>query len=128
MQKKRKLVGLYNELLKNNDFLTTPIEGNDNLHVYQTYAITLDKKIDRNKLILSLKNDNIQTQIGTYASHIQPVYKSKDKCPNSLFLYNHSLALPLYYELKDKEVEFVVKKLNYYIKKQLECKNGKFEK
>lgn len=117
--KKRELVAFYNRLLENNKFITIPIEQKYNHHVYQTYAIVLDKRIDRNKLILSLREDDIQTQFGTYSSHIQPVYKSKDKCPNSLFLFNYSLALPLYYELKVKEVEFVVEKLNYHINKQI---------
>jgi len=120
LEKKRKLVKLYNKLLENNKFITIPIEQKYNYHVYQTYAIVLDKKIDRNKLILFLRDDGIQTQIGTYASHIQPVYKSEDKCPNSLFLYNQSLALPLYYELKEEEVTYVVEKIEFHIKKQLE--------
>jgi len=120
LKKKRKLVNLYNKLLENNKFIITPIEEKYNYHVYQTYAIVLDKKINRNKLIVSLRDDGIQTQIGTYASHIQPVYNSKDICPNSLFLYNQSLALPLYYELKEEEVAYVVDKLEFHIKKQME--------
>jgi len=128
LEKKRKLVNLYNKLLENNKFITTPIEQKYNYHVYQTYAIVLDKKIDRNKLVVSLRDDGIQTQIGTYASHIQPVYNSKDICPNSLFLYNQSLALPLYYELKEEEVAYVIDKLEFYIKEQLENKNGNIKR
>lgn len=119
LEKKRELVILYNKLLENTKYVTIPVEPENNYHVYQTYAIVLDKRIDRNNIILSLREDDIQTLFGTYSSHIQPVYKSKDKCPNSLFLFNHSLTLPLYYELKVKEVEFVVEKLNYRIQKQL---------
>ncbi len=119
LQKRRSLVNLYNKLLGNNEFITLPIEHKNNYHVYQTYAILLDKKIDRNKLVLSLRAEGIQTQIGTYASYIQPVYKSDDKCASSLFLFDHSLALPLYYQLRKKEVEFVVEKLNCHIKKQM---------
>ncbi|MBE3128525.1 MAG: DegT/DnrJ/EryC1/StrS aminotransferase family protein, partial [Actinobacteria bacterium] len=95
---------------------------------YQTYAVVFDKIIDRNKLIVSLRDDGIQTQIGTYASHIQPVYNSKDVCPNSLFLYNQSLALPLYYELKEEEVTYVIDKLEFRIKEQLENINGNLKR
>ena len=88
----------------------------------------MDKKINRNKLIISLRDDGIETQIGTYASHIQPVYQSKDICPNSLFLYNQSLALPLYYELKEEEVAYVVEKLEFHIKEQLEDINDNIKR
>jgi perosamine synthetase len=119
LNKKRNLVNLYNGLLESNNFLTTPIEEKNKLHVYQNYAVVLDEKINRDKIILGLKEDGIQTQIGTYASHIQPVYNSDDLCPNSLFLFNQSLSLPLYYELQEDEVKYVVEKLNTNIMMQL---------
>jgi dTDP-4-amino-4,6-dideoxygalactose transaminase len=52
---------------------------------------------------VTLTKKGVQTQIGTYASHIQPVYNSTDKCPNSLDIFNMSLALPMYYMLKEEE-------------------------
>lgn len=121
LEKKRNLVQKYNGLFKNNPFVKPPIELENNYHVYQTYAVTLDEKIDRYKIILSMKEDEIQTQIGTYSSFIQPIYKSNDKCPNSFYLYNHSLALPLYYEMTEEQVDIVVERLNHHIKKQLEA-------
>jgi len=65
----------------------------------------VDKRINRNKLIEILVKKGIQTQIGTYASHIQPVYNSSDKCPNSLEIFNRSLALPMYYMLKEEDID-----------------------
>jgi len=122
VERKRTIAALYNNLLENNEFISIPYEAPNNYHIYQTYAITLDKRINRDKLILSLKSEGIQTQIGTYASHIQPVYNSKDKCPNSLFLFRQSLALPLYYELSEKQSCYVAEKLNYHINKQISGK------
>ena len=58
----------------------------------------------------------IQTQIGTYASHIQPVYNSTDKCPNSLEIFDKSLALPMYYMLNEEDIDGVAA----YLKKALE--------
>lgn len=119
VEKKRTIVALYNNLLENNEFISIPYEAQENYHIYQTYAINLDKKINRDKIILSLKSEGIQAQIGTYASHIQPVYNSKDKCPNSLLLFRQSLALPLYYELSQEQCRFVVEKLIFHINKQI---------
>jgi perosamine synthetase len=80
-------------------------------HVYQSYVVGLHPAIDRNAVIFSMKKDDIQCQIGTYASHIQPVYRTNDQCPNSKFLFDHSLALPLYYEMTDQDVAVVAEKL-----------------
>jgi perosamine synthetase len=117
--KKRELASHYNTLLRNNKYLTVPFECNNCFHIYQTYAIVLDEKINRNKLILSMGQDKIQTQIGTYASYIQPVYNSSDFCPNSLFLFNHSIALPFYYELTEDQIKYVVERLISNIDKQI---------
>jgi dTDP-4-amino-4,6-dideoxygalactose transaminase len=57
----------------------------------------------------------IQTQIGTYSSHIQPVYNSSDKCPNSLKVYNHALALPLFYSLTEDMIDYATKILKQTI-------------
>jgi len=69
-----------------------------------------------NKLIETLMKKGIQTQIGTYASHIQSVYNSEDKCPNSLEIFNRSLALPMYYILKEEDIDMAA----LYLKKALE--------
>ena len=119
IEKKRILVKKYNELFLNNEFITIPKEGEKQFHIYHTYAVVLSTEINRDKIIVSLREENIQTNIGTYASHIQPVYESTDVCPNSLYLFQHSLALPLYYELEIEDIEYVVEKLNFHIKKQL---------
>jgi dTDP-4-amino-4,6-dideoxygalactose transaminase len=74
-------------------------------HIYQSYIALIDKHINRNKLIELLMKKGVQTQIGTYASHIQPVYDSNQKCPNSLEIFNRSLALPLYYKLGEEDID-----------------------
>jgi perosamine synthetase len=121
LEHKRKLVALYNSLLKNTANVITPVESEHCFHAYQTYAVVLNEWIERNALIMTLRKDGIQTTIGTYASHIQPVYdltEGEDSCPNSLHLFKHSLALPLYYTLTEDEVRFIVERLNYHINKQ----------
>ncbi|NQE52257.1 hypothetical protein C5S29_01590 [ANME-1 cluster archaeon GoMg3.2] len=43
--------------------------------------------------------------IGDEKHHIQPMYNSNDKCPNSLDIFNRSLALPMYYMLKEEDID-----------------------
>jgi dTDP-4-amino-4,6-dideoxygalactose transaminase len=33
------------------------------------------------------------------------VYNAKDKCPNSLDIFNRSLALPMYYRLREEDID-----------------------
>ena len=62
-------------------------------------------KINRNAVIEKMAEEGIQTQIGTYASHIQPVYRYKKKCRVSFDIYNRAIALPHYYSLNNKDID-----------------------
>ena len=105
IEKKRNLAKLWDEKLQEIEYIDSPLVSKNVKHIYQTYASLVDKRINRNKLIETLMKKGIQTQIGTYASHIQPVYDSKDKCPNSLEIFESSLALPMYYNLEEKDID-----------------------
>jgi dTDP-4-amino-4,6-dideoxygalactose transaminase len=119
LEKKRQLAAVYDGLLKDNEWIIPPLAGKDFMHVYQSYVVLLREPVDRNALIVSLRAEGVQTQIGTYSSHIQPVYGSKDECPNSRHLHNHALALPLYYEMSTGQVSSVVEMLHKHIQIQL---------
>ena len=80
-------------------------------HVYQSYVVLVDDGIDRNSLIVKLKERGVQTNIGTYASHIQPVYYTDSNCHNSFEIYKRSLALPMYYGLTTEDIDYAVEKI-----------------
>ena len=105
IERKRELAKYWDEKLREIEFIKPPYVSENVKHIYQSYVALVDKRINRNKLIETLLKKGIQTQIGTYASHIQPVYNSGDKCPNSLEVFNMSLALPMYYMLKEEDID-----------------------
>jgi len=107
IERKRELAKYWDEKLQEIEFIEPPYVSENVKHIYQSYVALVDKRINRNKLIEILVKKGIQTQIGTYASHIQPVYNSKDKCPNSLEIFNRSLALPMYYVLRKEDIDIV---------------------
>lgn len=115
IKRKEKLAKYWDEQLEDIDLIIKPYVQNNVKHVYQSYVALIDKKINRNKLISNLTKNGIQTQIGTYASHIQPVYGSQDKCSNSLDIFNRSIALPLYYSLNEEDVNLVAKNIKELI-------------
>ena len=116
IERKRELAKYWDEKLREIDFIETPYVSENVKHIYQSYVALVDRHINRNKLIVTLMKRGIQTQIGTYASHIQPVYNSNQKCPNSLEIFNRSLALPMYYMLEEKDIDIAA----VFVKKTLE--------
>jgi dTDP-4-amino-4,6-dideoxygalactose transaminase len=105
IKRKQKLAQHWDKRLEEIDLIERPFVAKNVRHVYQSYVALVDRKVNRNRLIAELKAKGVQTQIGTYASHIQPVYKSMDECPVSLDLYKRSLALPMYYSLTLEEID-----------------------
>jgi len=112
--KKRELAKIWDEVLEQVDYISSPYS--DGSHVFQSYVTILDEQINRNEVIKKLKENDIGSQIGTYASHIQPVYMSRYNCPVSLDLYNRTLALPLFYDLTESLINEVSECLEKILK------------
>jgi dTDP-4-amino-4,6-dideoxygalactose transaminase len=105
IRRKREIAKYWNEKLQEIEFIEAPYVNENVKHIYQSYVALVDKRINRNKLIETLMKNGVQAQIGTYASHIQPVYNCDDKCQNSLDIFNRSLALPMYYMLREEDID-----------------------
>ena len=116
IKKKRALAKYWGAKLEGIPDVEPPYEEKGSLHIYQSYVSLVRKGLDRNKLIERLAKLGVQAQIGTYASHVQPVYKSKDKCPVSKEIFNRALALPLYYDMTETQIDAAAKALRSAIK------------
>ncbi len=114
--KKRKLAQYYNEKLNEIDGVEAPFESEKGTHIYQSYVSLIRNSIKRNKCIKLLLKRGIQTQIGTYASHIQPVYGDCMPCLKSLEVYNKALALPMYYSLEENNIDYICSNLEQVLK------------
>jgi len=108
IKRKQQLAKYWDEHLTNINTIQPPTVSKNGTHIYQSYVAMIDRHINRNRLIDILKEKGIQTQIGTYSSCIQPVYKSKDKCPISEDIFNRALALPLYYTLTENDIDNMI--------------------
>ncbi len=109
---RREHATIYDELLSNIPTLKTP--QNTKGHVYQTYAVLLDKKIDRDLVIRKLIAKGIETQIGTYALHTLQKFsrlKRWTALSNSTALASGLLALPMAYDLTFDDQQKVVDEL-----------------
>jgi dTDP-4-amino-4,6-dideoxygalactose transaminase len=111
LKKKAALAKYYDEMLEGMDWIRGPSVAGFARHAYQSYVAVVSGGVNRNRLISRLKERGIQAQIGTYSCHVQPVYKSKQKCPVSRMLSESTIALPFYPTMKMEEIDDVVKAL-----------------
>jgi dTDP-4-amino-4,6-dideoxygalactose transaminase len=107
IKRKQILAQCWDDVLTDIDGIQPPFVDKNVTHIYQSYVALVDITIKRDDVILQLMKEGVQAHIGTYASHIQPIYGSKDHCPHSLEIYQRALALPMYYILKEEEIKFV---------------------
>jgi perosamine synthetase len=114
VEKRRHLAALYAELLAPLEEVKTPAEPDGTYHTYQSYVILLDEKVDRDGVIASMKQRDVETTIGTYSVHAQPFYVNAyghepGSISNSYYAFRQSLSLPIYPSLGEGEVEQVAK-------------------
>jgi len=97
----------YGELLADIDGLSAPVALPDRVHPWQSYVVTLDEDIDRGAVAAHLKSAGVQCNIGTYASHVQPVYGFTGHLPVSADLFRRHLAIPMHANLTEDDVDRV---------------------
>jgi len=100
------LADIWDNELKDIDGISTPFRANYSSHIFQSYVCTVDKKV-RDELIVQLLECGIKALIGTYASHIQPIYNSKETCPNSYDIFKSAIALPMYYDMTPEGISYI---------------------
>jgi dTDP-4-amino-4,6-dideoxygalactose transaminase len=109
------LAAYYDKLIAEVDMLRPPTRNKNVKHTYQTYAVYVEKEGVRNKIIEDLRKRNIETQIGTYALHLQPSYaetRKVGKLDRAEKLYRNLLALPMCHIMTKRDQELVVSEVS----------------
>jgi dTDP-4-amino-4,6-dideoxygalactose transaminase len=115
----RERVGLarrYTSLLADEKHVETPYVAPSNNHTYQTYCVKIKKERVRDRLITELAARGIETQIGTYALHLQPIYEMSRRTGRASLsaseaAFRNTLSLPMYNGLTEREQERVCENL-----------------
>jgi perosamine synthetase len=107
VDRRRKIAAGYQDLLGGVPGLRLPVEPADREHAWQTYTVLLDDDMDRGRVASQLRERGIGCNIGTYASHLQPIYGSTADCPVSRQVFEHGLAIPMHANLTDEQVQRV---------------------
>ena len=110
--KRREIAKVYNEALKDTDFVT-PVCKDDIDSVYHMYILQSE---NREEVLQKLKEANIAT--GVYYPvplHLQKVYKNlgykEGDMPVAEYLSHRTFAIPVYPELTDKQIEYIISNL-----------------
>lgn len=123
LEARRAIAAAYQDLLADVPGLTTPVTGEDRDHTWQSYVVTLDPSVDRDAVAGRLRAEGIQTNIGTFASHLQPVYAHQGvavaPCEVSAGLFARHLAIPMHAELSDSDVQRVAATLASVVREVL---------
>ena len=123
--KKRKLIAKkYDFAFKNIKNLKIPKILHNVSHAYHLYPVRINfKKFDINKNLFfkNLKKRKINLQVHYIPIHLQPYYKKKFKFRKGDFpvaenFYEEQVSLPIYYSLKNKEVDYIIKQIKNVLK------------
>jgi dTDP-4-amino-4,6-dideoxygalactose transaminase len=120
IERRIELAESYTRLLENCDFIRPPKKDENAKHVYQTYAIYVEIDGIRDKIIQDLKKEGIETQIGTYALHLQKAFenvKAIGELKTAEKLYRNLLTLPMYHSMSLKNQELVVRQISKSIER-----------
>lgn len=111
---------IYHELLSKIENIKPAYVGKNTRQTYQSYACYVEKDGFRDKIRKALADENIQSQIGTYALHLEPAYRNMKKVgnlENSTKLFNNALTLPLHKNLTQEDQENICKIINETLNK-----------
>lgn len=106
---------VYDDLLKDVKGISIPVIAAYAKSNYQTYTVYIHQEGIRDQIIKEMRSRNIQTQIGTYALHLQPQFENLKRIgdlSNSTKLFENLLALPLHHELSTEDQSRVAQTLN----------------
>jgi len=109
---------IYQELLSKMDNIKPAYVGKNTRQTFQSYTCYVEKEGLRDKIREALANENIQSQIGTYALHLEPAYKNMKKVgnlENSEKLFKNALTLPLHKKLTQEDQERICSIINNVI-------------
>jgi perosamine synthetase len=116
--RRNEIARYYDEALSTSELIETPTRGTNRSHSFQTYTVTLDRKVSRNEVILKMRSRGVGCNIGTYSSHVQPVYQSKSACPVANDLWTRHLAIPMHANLSESDLEQVLQILTEVVQSE----------
>ena len=122
LDKRTKVAGMYGEKLAEVEEVQVPfIAPYVSRMSWFVYVIRLERGIDRNKVIKYLNEEGVQCKPYFTPIHLQPFYRrmfgyKEGDFPITEDVTERTIALPFFNNLKEEQIDYVVKKLKEGIK------------
>jgi perosamine synthetase len=119
LAKRAKISESYYRLLANTPLISFPKTTTNGEHSWQSCCIFVE---NRDQIMKKLREKNIESQIGTYSLHMHKAFSENPNCrimgnmAGSRYAFECCLTLPLYHEMTDDELKYVVQELMTIIK------------
>lgn len=132
ISKRKNIAKMYDEALKNSEFLSLPSVPETFIHSYQSYVCLFKEKenvdqlsmdeidslnIKRNEFMAALDTKGIATRQGTHAVHTLSYYRERYGLKDTDFMNAYiadrlSITLPLYADMTIDEFDYVLDNIN----------------
>lgn len=117
VKRRNEIAQRYNEAFENDDKIITPFVAKNIFHAYHLYVIQVE---NRKELYNYLRENNIFPQVHYTPVHLQPYYKQfgwkKGAFPFAESYYEKCLSLPMYPTLTINQQDFVIEKINKFLR------------
>lgn len=112
-ERREKIATMYSKAFLNNKNIVIPFIKDDRETSWHLYVI---KVKNRNKNINKLKDLGVSTSVHFIPVHKHPYYKNTYKYDNNDYpiankVYEESISLPIYPDLSDDEVKYIIEKV-----------------
>jgi len=115
-QRRREIVALYREGLKDLSEIAMPPEETGD--VVSSWHLCEIKAKDRDNLSVFLRDNGINTGVHYKPVHLYRCYGNRPYLPNAETVFSQILSLPLYPDLSDGEVSYIIDNIKqFYIEK-----------
>lgn len=113
---RKKFADRYTKAFLNSENIIPPFVPDNSIPNWQSYVIKLknSNKTKRDELMQKLLDSGIATRRGVMACHMEPAYRKligKIHLPITEECTNTTIAIPIFTDMKDKEQEYVIKKI-----------------
>ena len=101
--------------------ITLPIYNQDGISSLHLYVIKIseNRKNDHPEIFQALRDQGIYVQLHYIPIYHHPYYRNlgfyEGYCPNAENYYSRAISLPIFYDLKAEEQDFVIKKMREFI-------------
>jgi dTDP-4-amino-4,6-dideoxygalactose transaminase len=123
IERKRELASALSKRLSTLSGIRVPGDPPWGGHIYQSYVVLVDETLDRDKMVVDMRVQGIETTLGTYALHDQPFFQREfgyahGQLPNSHRAFSGTITLPLYPQMKEADLDMIAAALRMVIQSQ----------